>query len=140
MRTFVLSLAVLLALLVLLTLTGGYVASITATLKETALEMPALSVIDTGAGTDVSDVQTAGSFLEDAPAMVTFDQLWQECRLCLHWIVGHDDADRIEEAFRDARVRWRTGDAAGYMSARERLIGAITKLADSERLSLDAIT
>lgn len=130
MRTFILSLVVFALIVGALFLTGRYLINRTDELTEAAKSLPRFTASDTDIGPD-SGFQEAAS---------QFASVWDSARKTIHFIIGHDEADHIEDTFYELRIRYAMHDAAGYMSARESLLNAISRLADSESFSFDAIT
>lgn len=130
MRTFILSLIVFALILGILFLSGRYIVNRTDELTEAAKALPRLTASS-------ADITPGTGFQE---AISQFASVWDGARKTIHFIIGHDEADRIEDTFYELRIRYAMHDAAGYMSAREKLLHAISRLADSESFSFDAIT
>ena len=129
MRTFFLALAVLLLIVFLLIFAGRYLIKRTAELTKAILNLPPLT-------DDISSIEKEALYrsLED------FTRIWNSTRKTVHFLVGHDEADRIDETLSELRTRYVTHDTAGYMSAREKLLRSISRLAESEAFSFDTIT
>lgn len=130
MRTFLVALAALALIFGLLFGAGRYLLLRTEELSAAVRDFPRLSAKD---GAIVGDDDGDAAF-------VRFSELWERSRGGLHCIVGHEDADRIEDLFRESRVRYVWRDAAGYTAARDALLRALGRLAEGERLSLDGVT
>lgn len=133
MKTFILSLVVFALILGTLFLTGRYLFNRTDELESAAKSLPRFTASDAEIRPDSENVE----FME---ALNQFSSVWESARKPIHFIIGHDEADRIEDTFYELRVRYAMHDTAGYMSAREKLLNAISRLADSESFSFDTIT
>jgi len=129
MRTFILSLVVLALIVGTLFFTGLFLQSRTSKLSDFAKKLPIITT-----DMPMPSPEDFNSAAED------FSRLWNKTRKIIHFLVGHEEADKIDEAFTDLRVRFVTHDPAGCMSAREKLLQTITRLADSESFSFDTIT
>ena len=127
MKTFILSLIVFFLVIGVLLFTGNIFAKRTDGLLDAAKKLP-----------DFSDPT------QDKPkpsqAIEHFLMKWASARKIIHFIVGHDEADKIDETLTELRVRYVMGDLPGYMAAREKLLLAIQRLSDSEALSFDSVT
>ena len=124
MKTFILSLVVLALILGLLVFTGSYLLRRSHELSEAAEAIPS-SFTD-----DRTDFRIAAE---------RFRTLWSSARKTVRFIIGRTEADRIDELFAEAGIRFAAGDTAGYLSAREKLLRAVRSLGDAEKLSFDVI-
>lgn len=127
MKTFILSLIVFSLVIGVILLTGNIFAKRTADLSEAAKRLPDFS-----------------NPTQDKPkpsqAIESFVKKWASARKIIHFIIGHDEADKIDETLTELRIRYVMGDLPGYMAAREKLLLAIHRLSDSESLSFDSVT
>lgn len=124
MKTFILSLAVLALILTLLIFTGRYLLRRARDLTDAAEAMPV------SAAADRTDFRKASD---------RFRALWRSVRRTVRFLIGHTEADRIDELFTETLIRFAAGDSAGYLSAREKLLCAVRSLGDAEKLSFDVI-
>ncbi len=127
MRTFILALIVFALIIGTLILTGVYLTRRTHELSASARALPELS----DHASDNSAFYAAAK---------EFNELWTSTRKTIHFIIGHEEADRIEDTFADLQARYLKHDTAGYTSAREKLLRSIERLADSEAFSFDSVT
>ncbi len=128
MRTFILALTVLALILAALTLAGVYLTGKADALTEAAKALPEESASNS--------TQSSGFYT----AARNFSEIWSSTKKTIHFIIGHKEADRIEETFIDLQVRYLLRDNAGYMSARAKLLHEIEQLAESETFSFDTVT
>ena len=129
MRTFILALVVLALIVGGLFLTSIFLNRRTDALLSAAKSLPPLSARG-------NDFDTMDFY---APAR-RFSSLWTSSRKTIHFIIGHEEADRIEDTFIELQMRYLLRDGAGYMAQREKLLLAIDRLADAETLSFDSVT
>jgi len=129
MRTFILALTVFFLIIGVLVFTGRYLINRTSELTKAARNLP------------IFTEEMSPSEREDIGiALNSFVRTWNSTRKTIHFLVGHEEADRIDETLSDLRARHITHDTAGYMSARAKLLQAIARLADAETFSFDTIT
>ena len=69
----------------------------------------------------------------------SFTDFWDEERGSVRFFVGHTEADAVDDALDDMKSRADTGDSAGYLSARSKLISSIERIRMSEQLKADAL-
>lgn len=127
MRTFILSLVVFCLLIGILWFTGRYIARRTDELMGAANSLP---IPDDSGENRAASLRTIESFVNR----------WSSMRKTIHFIIGHEEADKIDETLTDLRIRFVTKDDTGYMAAREKLLFIIQRLSDSESLSFDNVT
>lgn len=127
MRTFILALVVFFLIVGILIFTGKYLIGKTTALTDAAKSLP----IITGDSPSQQNI---------AAALENFNQIWKSTRKAVHFLVGHEEADKIDDTLSELQIRWLTHDAPGYMAAREKLLQSITRLADSESFSFDTVT
>lgn len=133
MKTFLLSLVVFALIVGTLFFTGRYLINRTEELEDAAKSLPRFTASDNA-------IELTSDNTKFREAVLQFSSVWESARKPIHFIVGHEEADRIEDTFYELRIRYAMHDTAGYMSAREKLLKAISRLADSETFSFDTIT
>ncbi len=128
MRTFFLSLAVFCLIIGILIFTGRYLIKQTEELSEAANSLP---IITEEKPLPQNEINTA---------LRKLTETWHSAKKAIHFLVGHDEADKIDDNLAELRIRAVTHDTAGYMTAREKLLQSLTRLADSESFSFDTVT
>jgi len=132
MKTFFLALGVFFLIICILFFAVNYIDKRCAELISAAKQFPRITPDDTDKKTGFNeDYQTAVN---------SFASIWKNSKKILYFLVGHDEADKIEEAFNDMRIRYTMKDFPGYMSARQKLLATIYHLSDSESITFDAIS
>ncbi len=129
MKTFLLALTVFALIVGLLILSGAYLARKTAALSAAASAFP---VPD---GEDA--VPDSAAFYASAKE---FSALWSSAVGAVRFIIGHEEAERIDDTFDELMTRYLLRDNAGYMTARAKLLRLINRLADAEHVTFDSIT
>ena len=117
MRTFILALAVLILIVGTLFFTGRVLLSRTAKLSAAAENFPIL--------TESITPSEKNAVLNSAEK---FSETWTHTRKLVHFLVGSEEADLIDETLSDLRIRCLTNDPPGYMSARQKLLHSLTLL------------
>ena len=69
----------------------------------------------------------------------SFTDFWAQERGTVRLFVGHTEADAVDDALDDLKSRADTGDGAGYLSARAKLISSIERIRMSEQFTADAL-
>ena len=123
MKTFILALCVLLLIIIFVAVSSFHSVSVCKKLISLAEDMP----------DDISDTFV---FTE---ALQKFRTEWESERSFIHFTVGHSENDSIRDALDELSARQKSGDLAGYLTVRARLISAIEKIMDAESLSFDTI-
>ena len=121
MKTFILALCVFLAILAFVTISAISVESIANDLKSLAERFPQTLSDDT------DDFETT---------LHEFKDKFISQRTFIHLLIGESEEDSLEYALLELEARQKSGDPAGYASARSRLISAIDKIIGYESLSL----
>ncbi len=128
MRTFLLSLAVFCLILGVLVFTGRYLVRKTAEVSTAANNLP------TSSPDEEFPREEARAALRDLTTA------WQSARKAIHFLVGHEEVDKIDDYLTELQIRALTRDVAEYMSVREKLLQSLTRLAESETFSFDTVT
>ena len=124
MKTFVIATAIFLTILAFVITSTTLLVKFANELKDLADEFPSALP------------QSEKSF---QTALDDFNEYFNKRRLFIHFIVGHSENQAIENALSELEARQKSGDPAGYASARSRLISAIDKIINSESLSLNTV-
>lgn len=66
-------------------------------------------------------------------------ETWQSRRWLFRCFVGHSEADLVDDGMGELRVRYVSGDLAGYLSARRTLIARLDQIKRSEEFHLDSL-
>lgn len=74
---------------------------------------------------------------DDTRAVISRE--WEEKRAYLRFTIGHSDTEDIGSALEEMRLRYETGDTAGYASARARLKSLLDEMRKAELFSFYAV-
>ncbi|MBE6598858.1 MAG: DUF4363 family protein [Ruminococcaceae bacterium] len=129
MKTFILALIVFVLIVGILCFTVFYLKEKTEELSQAARALP--KITDRSKDISPDEFRNSAKFFYD---------LWESAKKPIHFIIGHEEANRIDETFSELQYRYLFRDAAGYMSTRQKLLDSIEHLAKLETFSFDTIT
>lgn len=122
MRSLISAVCVLLAITVFVAISSFYICGFCLDMIEAVKELP-MTVGGENDCRNFNDGYTA------------IHEMWEKKRSYIRCTVGHTDAEDIDNALEEMESRFSSGDLAGYLSARGKLISLINELRQAEKLS-----
>ena len=73
------------------------------------------------------------------PIYTDFAREWNKFRAPVRYFIGHTDADTIDDAIDEIKLRYDSGDISGYLAARAKLISTLDRIRSSESFTADSL-